>query len=111
MKKRGLSGKSCRQKGHSFERWVAQRFREVYKDAKRHLEYQASEANGVDVVNVGPYLVQCKRNRGYAAINKIKEIKVDPIEGGVPILITKGDNEEPLVVFSFEHFLELLKKN
>lgn len=107
MKK--LSGRGCRNKGHSFERFVANEFKKIFPDAKRQLEYQEDEAKGIDIANTGKYLIQCKRNRKYCSLNKIKEVEVDPIEGGIPVLVTKGDNEEPLACLSLEHFLELLK--
>jgi len=103
-----ISGKGCRTKGHSFERWVSEQLRKVFPDAKRHLEYQAREADGRDIDNTGSYLFQCKRNRKYASLSKIKEVQIDPIEGGVPVLVTKGDNEEPLACLPFSHFVKLL---
>lgn len=104
-----LSGKGCRTKGHSFERWVAETLRKIYPDAKRHLEYQAREADGRDIDHTGQYLIQCKRNKKYASLSAIKEIQIDPIECGVPVLITKGDNEEPLACLPYSHFLKLLR--
>jgi hypothetical protein len=104
-----MGGSWSRTKGHSFERWVANQFKKIFPDARRHLEYQMSEAFGVDVVNCGEYRIQCKRNKKYSSISAIKEIKLCPIEGGIPILVTKGDNLEPLVVLPFDHFLHLVK--
>lgn len=103
-----ISGKGCRAKGHSFERWVAEKFRRIFPDAKRHLEYQMGEANGRDISGAGEWLVQCKRNRKYANPNKILEVQICPIEGGKPVLITKGDNLEPMACLYFSDFLKLL---
>jgi len=103
-----LSGKGCRTKGHSFERWVAETLRKIFPDAKRHLEYHARDADGRDIEHTGAYLFQCKRNRKYSSLSAIKEIQVCPIEGGIPVLITKGDNEEPLACLPYDHFLKLL---
>lgn len=104
-----VSGLRSRRKGHSFERWVANKLKKIYPEAKRHLEYQASEALGVDVANCGEYRIQCKRGKRYASLTAIEEIQICPIEGGVPILVTKGDNKEPLVAMPFEHFIKLVK--
>lgn len=106
---RKLNGKGCRTKGHSFERWVAESLRHIFPDAKRHLEYQAREANGRDIDYTGDYLFQCKRGRRYAALSAIKEVQICPIDGGVPVLVTKGDNEQPLACLPFSDFLRLLK--
>ncbi len=107
-KKRKISQKGCRQKGHSFERWVANKLKKVFPDARRHLEYQMGEALGRDVANTGNYLIQCKRNRKYANPSAIGEVQIDPIECGIPVLVTKGDNLEPLACLPFSHFLELV---
>lgn len=108
MKKKKLSGKGCRQKGHAFERWTANEFKKIYPEAKRHLEYQVSEAKGIDVSGTGIYRVQCKRGKKYSSLKAIEEIQVCPIEGGVPILITKGDGKEPLACLPFSHLLRLI---
>ena len=105
-----MSGKKSRTKGHSFELWCAKKLRKVFPDAKRHLEYQQSEATGTDLTGTGRYLIQCKRMKRYAPLKAISEVKVCPIEGGVPILITKGDHLDPLVAMPFSEFLRLLKK-
>lgn len=102
-------GKLSRTKGHSFERWVANKFKKIFPQARRHLEYQMGEAFGVDIANVGDYRVQCKRGKKYSSVSAIKEIQICPIEGGIPVLVTKGDNVEPLCVLPFEHFLHLVK--
>lgn len=100
--------KLSRAKGHSFERWVANQFKKIFPDARRHLEYQMQEANGVDVVGVHPYLVQCKRGRKYSSITAIREIEICPIYGGIPVLITKGDRTEPMAILPFSDFLRLV---
>ncbi len=107
-----LSGRGCRAKGHGFEREMAIAFKKIgFTDARRHLENHKEDAKGFDLANVWPYLVQCKRNRGYASITKIEEVQLDPFDPGVPILITKGDNKPPMAVMPLEHFLELVRKS
>lgn len=103
-----LNGKGCRQKGHDFERWTAEQFRKVFPEARRHLEYQMGEALGRDIANTGDYLVQCKRGKKYASLSALKEIQICPIEGGIPVLVTKGDHSEPVACLPLEHFLKLL---
>lgn len=96
-----------RTKGHAFERKIAQQFRPFFPEARRHLEYQDGEANGVDIANTGKFKIQCKKHKSYVPINTIKEIK----EKGVPLLITAGDHKEPMVVIPLKDFLNLLKNN
>jgi hypothetical protein len=109
-KKKSLGGKGCRQKGHQFERDVAIALRKIFPDARRHLEYQDGQAFGVDIAETGIYKFQCKRNKKYASLSAIEEIQICPIEGGVPVLVTKGDNKEPLACLPFSHFLKLLSQ-
>lgn len=103
-------GKLSRTKGHSFERWVAQKLRKHFPKARRHLEYQDMEANGIDLVETGCFKIQCKRGKKYSSLTAIKEIQTCPVSGDVPLLVTKGDNEAPLVAMHFEDFLLLLSR-
>jgi hypothetical protein len=102
-------GKLARRKGHGFEREVAAQLRLVFPGARRHLEYQDAEANGIDLVNTGHYKIQCKRGRKYASLSAIKEVQCEEMLGDVPVLITQGDNEPALVVIPMIEFLRLLK--
>lgn len=103
-------GKSARTKGHSFERFVAIKLREIYPNARRQLEYQIDDCNGVDISGTGQFKFQCKKLKKYASINAIKEIQCETILGEVPILVTAGDHETVMAVLPFEELLRLLKK-
>lgn len=104
-------GKMSRTKGHAFERWVGKQFRRIFPDARRQLEFQKEvAAEGVDLVNIGRYRVQCKRERKYASITAIFQVKICPIEGGCPVLVTKGDRLEPMAVLPFSELLQLIKR-
>lgn len=101
-----MVGKRSRTKGHSYERKVADAFRNVgYEKACRKLEYQLADCDGVDLKNTGPFRVQCKRYKDYAPISKIEEIQ-DPT--GIPLLITKGDRKPDMVVMKAQDFFEML---
>lgn len=102
--------KSQRVKGHGFERLIAQKFRTYFPNARRHLEYHKDDAaKGIDLINVGAFKIQCKRGKRYAPINKINEVKIDCIEGGIPLLITKADNAEAMVAMPLNFFLTMLR--
>lgn len=103
-------GKLSRTKGLGFERWVAKKFRRLYPDAGRKLEYQTRHADGVDLENTGEFKVQCKRGRRYASLSKLKEVQLCPIDGGTPLLVTKGDDQDPVVALYFSDFMRLVKK-
>ena len=103
-------GKSARNKGLNFERKLAVEFRELgWPKAKRHLESQAVEAEkGIDLEHTEPFLVQCKAHAKYAPLTAIQQVK--PQEGGIPLLITKGDRQRPIVAMYWDDFKKLIKK-
>jgi hypothetical protein len=100
-------GRLSRRKGHNFEREIAIFFRNIFPEARRHLEYQDAEANGVDLVHTGPFKIQCKRGRKYSSLQAIKEITANELIGDIPLLITQGDHERILVALPLEDFIRL----
>lgn len=103
------NARRSRQKGHAFEREVAIALRHIFPNARRHLEYQDAEANGVDLVETGPYKIQCKKFKDYAPVNTIREVECDrEILGDVPVLVTAGDNKSAMAVLYFDDFLRLV---
>ncbi len=97
-----------RAKGHAFERWVADTLRKVFPEAKRHLEYQKEEATGRDIDHTGPYIFQCKRGRRYASLSAIAEVQLCPIDGGIPVLVTRGDSTRALACLPYTDLVRLL---
>ena len=82
-------------------------FRQLgFENARRHLEYQDGEANGIDLANTGRFKVQCKRHKDYVSISKINEV----VSSGndIPLLITKGDRKVPMVVLRWDDFKMIL---
>ena len=101
--------KMSRRKGHGFEREIAKMLRFVFPKARRHLEYQAIEADGVDISGTSFYKFQCKRLRKYASIKMITEINYDEFLGEVPVLVTKGDHSPIMAVLPFDELLRLIE--
>lgn len=101
-----MSGKRSRTKGHGFEREVAQDFQSLgFTEARRHLEYQDGEANGVDLTGTGPWRVQCKRRKTYVAVSALNEITDG---SGIPLLITKADRLPALAVLRWSDLMKIL---
>lgn len=100
-------GQLSRTKGHSYEREIANLFKEFFPEAKRNLTETQTGGQGIDLVNTGEFKVQCKRGRKYAPLTKIKEVNWS--EPHIPLLITKGDNEKSMVGLYLEDFKKLLK--
>lgn len=98
---------NVRQKGHSFERYIAAAMRMIgYSKAHRQLEFQINNALGIDLAETGPYKIQCKKTKKYVPMNTINEVKAK--EGEIPVLIAAGDGEPPLVTMHLEHWLYLV---
>lgn len=100
-----MSGKTSRTKGHSYEREIVKRFKKLFPNARRHLEYQSSEATGDDIAGTGPLRIQCKRGKRYSSIGKIKEIQGDH---GIHCLVTKGDREKDIICLYLDDFIAIL---
>lgn len=103
------AGRRARSKGLGFEREVAVLLRPFFPNARRHLEYQDAEANGVDLVETGDFRFQCKKLKTYAPVTTLNEIDCERAFGEVPVLVTSGDNLPAVAVLYFEDFLWLLK--
>lgn len=66
-----------RNKGKGFENDVARRWRVVYPNAKRHLEFQSAEAEeGRDVDNTQPFALQAKCWKSTPSIQAIEQIRL-----------------------------------
>lgn len=107
-KKRKISHAAARRKGHQFERETAIRLRKIFPNAKRQLEYQEDQCNGVDIANTAHFKFQCKKFSQYVSINTIREIKCAEELGDVPVLVTAGDAQRAMAVLPFDDFLNLL---
>lgn len=108
-KARSASGRRSRTKGHSFERELAIMLRPIFPNARRHLEYQDAEANGVDLVETGDFRFQSKKCKAYVSINTIWEIQADRLLGEVPILVTAADHKPAMAVLHLEDLLSLIR--
>lgn len=103
-----LRGNRNRNKGHSFERLVAARLKDVFPEAKRHLEFQVQEAKGYDLDNTGRLKIQCKAYKKYAPISYIHEVSTES-KTDIPVLVTKGDREKPVAVLFLDDFIDILR--
>lgn len=103
-------GRLSRNKGAKFEREVAIAFRKIFPEARRHLEFQVEEAAaGCDLVNTGPFKIQCKRFKGYAPLTAIDEVVCDEVFGDIPVLVTRGDDRRALAALPLDDFLALVR--
>lgn len=108
-----LSPKGRRKKGHRFECDVANDFKSMgFKNAGTTRERRggnwSDSDNGIDLVETGPFSVQCKSWEDYVSIERIREIQLP--EGQIPLLITKGDFKEPMAVLPWKKMMEIIQR-
>ncbi len=104
-------GKLSRTKGHSFEREIAQIFRAVFPRARRQLEYNEMDCNGIDLTETGPYRIQCKRMKKYVNPSAIEEIKLRNPAAETPVLITKADHKPALAILPLDSLMQLIERS
>lgn len=104
-------GSKSRTKGHTFERTVANDFREIFGDEsiKRGLQSR----NNMDLVPdvICPlFSVECKRYAKNPPINKAfkQALITSKKDGKAPLVISKADFEDALVTMSYESFRKIL---
>lgn len=120
--------KTARQKGHNFEREIAQQFRELgWEDAMTTRAARGGDwshtDDGMDLVGTGPFLVQCKRLANYASVNTIEEIKPShwmlpdgshailphDVVGQIPLLLTRANGKPTMAVLPWDELKRLIR--
>lgn len=99
-----MGGKLSRTKGHAYERAIVIKFKKLFPEAIRQLEYQ--EGLGVDLANTGRLRIQCKRRKNYAPMSCLEEARDGK---GIPVLVTKADRKESIVALPLVDFLAILE--
>lgn len=103
-----MAGKiNSRKKGHDWERAIVNEFRSLgWTRACRNIETNPDSILGLDILHTEPFSIQCKRLQEYAPISRIQEIP--PLQGQIPVLITKPDDGPAMVVLPLQDFLTLI---
>lgn len=109
-----MSGAGNRRKGHSFERKIAQDFREAgFHDAKTKREARGGDwsqtDDGVDLVDTGKWAVQVKCMKDYCPVSTIEEIHCDsPMS---PFVITSADRKPVMAILPWEVLKDLIRND
>lgn len=107
-----------RQKGHTFERWFARWFREVFADrggtAQRGWQSRGGGKEEADVETAVhgralPIHWECTHGKAPSVWAKYAQAVDDADSDEVPILVVKRDRGRPMVFLSLEHFEPFLK--
>jgi len=111
-----MGGKASRTKGHSYERYIAQRMREVMPSAaeqiKRGFQTRGGGAEEADV-ECPFFHVETKKGKKpnpRAALKQATEDATKSGRGNVPVAIIGDDRQPAFVVMSLEDWLDLVKE-
>jgi hypothetical protein len=97
---------NSRRKGHQYERDIRIMLLPVFPDCERTQEGESLDRDGVDLKKTGALAFQCKRGRKYASASVLKEVKAP---GKIPLVITRADNEESVVIMYAEDFMKIIQ--
>jgi hypothetical protein len=104
-------GKRSRTKGAQYEREVAKKITAALGvEFKRRLG-QAREG-GHDLTSRTPLITECKRRaKSIAALQWLEQAKAScTSDDHIPIVVTRGDNSEDVLVMYFDEFLPIFLK-
>ena len=102
-------GKHQREKGHRWEREIAKRLGEIFKDhdVKRGFQYRGGEQPDVCCP---AFWVEAKHHKRVNLRKALEQAQSDSDgTGKCPVAICKDDNKTPVVVMTFEDWLDLIK--
>ena len=109
-----MGGKTSRDKGARFERFLALVFKAMFPDA--HRGQQSHNPRHCDIEGT-PFRIEAKHWKKLTYQN-VRDAAAQAEENGqrfnddrVPIAITKRDGEEPLVHITLRYFLQLIEKH
>ena len=99
-----MGGKHSRTKGLNYERELVKEFRKLFPDVSRAIIGSRLDNNGVDLnIPNSKLRVQAKRNKSYAPISKIEEVKLE----GIPALVTRGDSKRSVICLYLDDFIKI----
>lgn len=99
-------GKYQRQKGHSFERWVANR---LSARLGRQINRNIGQArDGGDDITVSNFRIECKRRRKIGVYPWFKQVQETCRRDELPIVVLQADYQEPLALIPLEALLDYI---
>ena len=96
-----------RNKGATYEREIVEIFRQAGYECSRNLT-QTRDGGG-DIL-LGDILLECKRRARLSVYQWLDQAKAAAI-GRKPVVVTRGDNRENLVIIRLIDFLEILREH
>lgn len=106
-----LSGRGRRQKGHQFERDIANLLKKYFPDAKRGYQSR-NQIDLVPDVEIPHFFVECKRGKQTnikAALRQALE-KRSKGDDRIALAVCKDDRQDATVTLRLQDFLKLLDR-
>ena len=103
-----MGGRASRAKGASFERKVAEIFREIYPEARRG--YQRRSGSDEPDVAGTPWWVECKVGKGTPQVYRAWWQAMEATDGRACMVVSKQDRTEILVTLQLADLMALLER-
>jgi hypothetical protein len=102
-----MGGKHSRNKGATFERWVADEFTRALGGLLRErIQRNIGQArDGGDDITVGDLRVECKRYAKMGFYPWLKQVQAAADITERVVVVAKADNEPAVAIIPFEQFL------
>lgn len=106
-----MNGAGCRRKGADFERWLVQRFADVFgaDRVRRGLQFRTGEE--VPDVDAPALWIEAKRRKRVHVRAALAEAVQDSLgKGRWPVAVCKEDHDDAFVAMRLDDFLDLLRE-
>lgn len=102
----GVTGKGARQKGHGFERTIANDLIPILGNAKRGFQFRESDAT--PDIECPVFHIEAKAHKKSPLRAALKQAEQTCKTKKIPIAICKDDYQEPIVLMSYSNFKKLI---
>ena len=99
--------KLAKDRGASYEREVCKALSDALGSKVTRVLGQARD--GGSDIDLGPFLIECKRRRKIAIYEWMEQAKVSSKGDKMPVVICRGDGKESLVIFRLDDAIKLMQ--
>ena len=99
--------KLAKDRGASYEREVCKALSDALGSKVTRVLGQARD--GGSDIDLGPFMIECKRRRKIAIYEWMEQAKVSSKGGKMPVVICRGDGKESLVIFRLDDAIKLMQ--
>ena len=96
-----------RQKGHNFERAIANSLREIWPMTRRLVQTSIYDKRKIPDVEAGPFDIECKKGKRINVMAAIRQAKAEARTGRIPVVVLGYDRLGQYAVLDFTEFKQL----